>query len=278
MTHSWKVNVQLMRESTCLYVSVLNIESSYLTSIHFKTSIQWRRERQKKAFFLHCWCWSISHFKYFAFTPGLNSLACSLQAVFGFQSFKSAIDGWVTGRFWTTSFFSRGWWTFVRGSLKIHTGEEPSDQWLSFLENVSHGISPLNVSLSSSESKYGSYYCSHIILLCYLLHTNSLKGTKEEGERGRRRWEVLSRKLFWSKGHKKGQRSTANGILTLLQRCVCAYDRVCECFGVSLYPNTPPREAVGNAGGLEGGLGLFWNSSTAWRGGDLTFTQGGCTT
>lgn len=221
MTHSWKVNVQLMRESTCLYVSVLNIESSYLTSIHFKTSIQWRRERQKKAFFLHCWCWSISHFKYFAFTPGLNSLACSLQAVFGFQSLKSAVDGWVTGRFWTTSFFSRGWWTFV------HTGEEPSDQWLSFLENVSHGISPLNVSLSSSESKYGSYYCSHIILLCYLLHTNSLKGTKEEGERGRRRWEVLSRKIFWSKGHKKGQRSTANGILTLLQRCVCVRMTAC---------------------------------------------------
>lgn len=96
-----------------------------------------------------------------------------------------------------------------------------------FSGNVSHGISPLNVSLSSSESKYGSYYCSHIILLCYLLHTNSLKGTKEEGERGRRRWEVLSRKLFWSKGHKKGQRSTANGILTLLQRCVCVRMTAC---------------------------------------------------
>lgn len=135
MTHSWKVSVQLMRESTCLYVSVLNIESSYLTSIHFKTSIQWRRERQKRLFFFIVGVDRslISSTLLSLQASTVSHVHCRLVLVSRALN-RPSMDESLADSGPPVSFLEVG---ELLCSLKIHTGEEPSDQWLSFLKDLS---------------------------------------------------------------------------------------------------------------------------------------------
>lgn len=128
----------------------------------------------------------------------------------------------------------------------------------------------LAISLPSSFHLRGSLRCKEMhrlehdfslrihpspFLNLYLKHTlihalmNSWTGTKKEG----RRWEVVTRTLLLIKGHKRGSKVGRHPIQHLSNQpskvCVCVWDS----FGESLYPNTAPQEALGNAGGLEGG-------------------------
>lgn len=145
----------------CLYVSVLNIETSYLTSIHFKTSIPVRKEREKQRDRERIReegekerergrnrgnLWVIVgvnrslHFNYFVLTPlkapehCANNLACSLRGWFRIGTSLTTTDA----------------------LFLICLSRD-----LSSIPSLYHLLSPLAVSLSSSESKYGSYFCSH---------------------------------------------------------------------------------------------------------------------
>lgn len=140
----------------CRHGSVLNIESSNLTSIHFKTSIQRRRDREvgnvrrafssllvlsDLSFYILCFLRHILSYD--------RNLVCPSQAAFGSPRSKSATAAGDRGWFRTTNFSCL---VNFRRQVQNCTVEKPYDQRrCSFNHSLtwsSLSLSPLSPSLN----------------------------------------------------------------------------------------------------------------------------------